>query len=398
MSWTRRIALFLGLALLVAAIGYGFVPRAPLVDAVPIAQASFQVTVREEGQTRVKDRYVLSAPVPGYAQRLRLEVGDTVEAGETILEIDPLRSSLLDPRTRAEASARVSAAEAQLQVAQQRSDASASDAALAKSELERVSQMQREGTATDSDLDRARADHRAKAAIQRSAAFAVDVTRYELQAAQAALHYAGPEGPGTASGEQVQVRSPLRAKVLRRFHESEGAVPLGERLLELGDPAALEVQVEVLSADAVRIRPEMRVVLDRWGGEPLEGRVRVVEPIGFTKVSALGVEEQRVLVIVDILSPPERWTSLGDGYRIEATFVLWEGADVLQVPNSALFRAAGRWQAYVYEEGRARLRTLTLGQRNGLYSQVTAGLSPGERVLTHPSDQVTDGAALRLRD
>ena len=258
--------------------------------------------------------------------------------------------------------------------------------------------MQREGTATDSDLDRARADHRAKAAIQRSAAFAVDVTRYELQAAQAALHYAGPEGPGTASGEQVQVRSPLRAKVLRRFHESEGAVPLGERLLELGDPAALEVQVEVLSADAVRIRPEMRVVLDRWGGEPLEGRVRVVEPIGFTKVSALGVEEQRVLVIVDILSPPERWTSLGDGYRIEATFVLWEGADVLQVPNSALFRAAGRWQAYVYEEGRARLRTLTLGQRNGLHSQVTAGLSPGERVLTHPSDQVTDGAALRLRD
>ncbi|MEZ6189371.1 MAG: HlyD family efflux transporter periplasmic adaptor subunit [Planctomycetota bacterium] len=186
--------------------------------------------------------------------------------------------------------------------------------------------------------------------------------------------------------------------MLQVLRESEGVVQAGEPIVEIGDPSALEVEVEVLSADAVRIQPGMRALLDRWGGETLEAVVRGVEPIGFTKVSALGVEEQRVRVIVDIRAPRETWRDLGDGYRVEATFVLWEGSDVLLVPNSALFRGDEGWQVYVYEDGVARARKVDLGKRGGLFAQVEGGLEPGARVITHPDDQVSDGTAVRPRD
>tara|TARA_R110002072_G_scaffold27431_5_gene89187 strand:- start:1040 stop:2245 length:1206 start_codon:yes stop_codon:yes gene_type:complete len=395
-NWVGRIALFVAGALVLGAIGYGFVPRPPRVEVASATRGLLQVTVREEGKTRVKDRYVVSAPVPGFAQRLTLEVGDTVKQGQELLEIQPLRSSLLDPRTRAEAKARVSVGEAQLKVAEQRASAAASDATLADSELIRVRELEKKGAGTQGDLDRALADARAKAALRRSAEFAVEVARHELEGARAAFQYSTPTGGGPQD-EAVKVTSPLQSRVLRRFHESEGAVAAGQNLVELGDPRGLEVEVEVLSADAVRIEPGMRVVFDRWGGPDLEGKVRVVEPIGFTRVSALGVEEQRVLAIVDLVSPPAEWQALGDGYRVEANFVIWEGPDVLQIPNSALFRGGGGWQVYVFREGLAALVKVELGRRNGLYSEVTSGLATGDQVVTHPSDQVSDGAAVRLR-
>lgn len=397
MHWLRRIVGILLAGLLLLAIGYGFVPQPPLVAVAPVARAPLQVTVREEGRTRVKDRYVISAPVPGFGQRVELEVGDTVAPDQRLLELEPLRSSLLDPRTRAEAEARVSVAEANLKATEERALATASEAKLAESELSRLQSLYADGTATRQNVERAEADARGKLALQRSAEFAVDVARHELAAARAALQHSQSGGPD-GSPEVVPVTTPVAGKVLRVLHESEGVIQAGQPILEVGDPSALEVEAEVLSDDAVQIQPGMRVVLDRWGGAPLEAVVRVIEPVGFTKVSALGVEEQRVLVIVDITSPREAWQSLGDGYRVEATFVLWEGDDVLQVPNSALFRGDAGWQVFVHQDGVAQLREVTLGKRGGLRSQVTAGLTAGERVITHPDDSVSPGVAVRLRD
>jgi len=397
MRWLRRIVGILLAGLLLLAIGYGFVPRPPLVAVSAIERGPLQVTVREEGRTRVKDRYVISAPVPGFGQRVELEVGDTLTAGQRLLELEPLRSSLLDPRTRAEAEARVSVAEANLKATEERALATASEAKLAESELSRLQSLYADGTATRQNVERAEADARSKLALQRSAEFAVDVARHELAAARAALQHSQTGTPDTKP-EVVPVTTPVAGKVLGVLHESEGVIQAGQPILEVGDPSALEVEAEVLSDDAVQIQPGMRVILDRWGGEPLEAVVRVIEPVGFTKVSALGVEEQRVLVIVDITSPREAWQSLGDGYRVEATFVLWEDEDVLQLPNSALFRGDAGWQVFVLEDGVAQLREVTLGRRGGLRSQVTAGLTAGERVITHPDDSVSPGVAVRLRD
>ena len=396
MRWLRRLVTLLVVALVIVAIGYGFVPSPPRVAVAAVARGPLQVTVREEGRTRVKDRYVISAPVPGFGQRVTLEVGDTVAQGQRVLEIQPLRSTLLDPRTRAEAMAQVSVAEARLKSTEQQAAAAASQASLAETELSRLRGLYADGTGTRADVDRAEAEARSTLAMRHSAEFAVDVARHELEGARAALQFS--EAGAGAPSEAVQVRSPLAARVLRVLHESEGVVQAGAPIVEIGDPSALEVEVEVLSADAVRIEAGMRVILDRWGGAPLAGEVRVVEPIGFTKVSALGVEEQRVLVIVEIRAPREAWSELGDGYRVEATFVLWEGLDVLQIPNSALFRSDDGWSVYVYEQGVARARGVTLGRRSGLRAEVVAGLDEGERVVTHPDDQIADGVPIRLRE
>ena len=222
------------------------------------------------------------------------------------------------------------------------------------------------------------------------------VARFDLATAQAAV--ASTDRLRNGAADVVQVRAPADAHVLRLLQESEGAVAAGQPLLEIGDPETLEVEVEVLSTHAVRIVPGSKVILDRWGGEQaVEGRVRVVEPSGFTKVSALGVEEQRVRVIVDFASPREAWARLGDGYRVEARFVLWEGEDVLQLPTSALFRNGAGWAAFVIDGRRARLKPVEIGQRAGLATQVLSGLAAGDRVVAHPDETVRDGARVRPR-
>jgi HlyD family secretion protein len=220
----------------------------------------------------------------------------------------------------------------------------------------------------------------------------VQVSRYELDAAEAVLGHSAARENGEG-GETVMLRSPVTGNVLARLRESEGVVSAGTSLLELGDTRQLEVEVEVLSPDAVRIHPGGRVLFERWGGdEPLEGVVRTVEPRGFMKVSALGVEEQRVLVIADIASPPQEWQALGDGYRVEARFVVWESPDALVLPSSALFRRDGDWVVYRVEDGRARLTPVRIGHNNGLDAEVLDGLQAGDRVIVHPGDDVDDGA------
>ncbi|MBU1396762.1 MAG: HlyD family efflux transporter periplasmic adaptor subunit, partial [Gammaproteobacteria bacterium] len=234
-------------------------------------------------------------------------------------------------------------------------------------------------------------------AAQQAADHAVRVARFELEMARAAVSSAARLQAGTPA-ERLGVRAPVEARVLRLVRESEGTVMAGQPLIEIGNPESLEVEVEVLSTHAVKIAPGSRVILDRWGGDQaVEGSVRVIEPTGFTKVSALGVEEQRVRVIVDITTPRESWQRLGDGYRVEARFVIWEETDVLQLPASALFRQGEGWAVFALQDGRVKLKPVEVGQRAGLIAQLLSGLDAGEQVITHPDDKISDGTRVKLR-
>lgn len=382
--------------LLALLLAWGFWPRPVLVEVASASRAPMTVTIEEEGRTRVIDRYVITAPVDGVACRLHLDVGDAVEQGEVLLGITPMESPVLDPRSRARAQANVAAAESALHAAREEARAAAAAAELALKERERLRPLLSRGTISRDDFDRAFTESQTATARRQSADFAVDVARYELQAARSVLEIRA--GAGGDPAERLPVSSPVTGRILKVAHECEGPVRTGTSLLEVGDPSQLEVEVDVLSADAVRIRPGMPVRFDRWGGEaPLEGIVRLVEPVGFTKISALGVEEQRVLVISDFTSPPEQWRRLGDGYRVEAQFILWHEEDVLQVPASSLFRHGDGWALFVVEDGRARLREIRIGERNGLTAQILEPLEAGDRVINHPGDDVEDGRRVALR-
>lgn len=390
-------AIAVTIVVIVALLIWGFWPQPLMVEAVTVDRAPMAVTIEEEGRTRVIDRYIVSAPVDGVACRVQLDVGDPVDKGQVLLGITPLESQVLDPRRRAQAKARVAAAEAALRAAREEARAveAANDYAVA--ELERLRPLAEKGLVSGESLDKAETAARAAAATMRSAEFNVEVANYDLEAARTTLEYSAATADRTPA-ERVPVRSPVDGRILKVHHECEGPVRTGEPLFEVGDPAALEVEVDVLSADAVKIKPDMEVMFDRWGGEAvLTGRVRNIEPIGFTKISALGVEEQRVLVISDFTSPAEHWQRLGDGYRVEARFVLWQELEVLQVPASALFRYRDGWAVFVIDDDCAERREVRVGQRNGLTAQILAGLEMGEVVINHPSDAVENGRSVKQR-
>lgn len=393
-QWRRRIVLALIAVLIAWGLFQGFRPQPVEVDLDAARRAPLRVTIEQEGRTRVVDRYIVTAPVNGYARRIKLDVGDAVERGAALVELDPVRAEVLDARRRAEAEARIAAAAANVSSAEQRANAAASNAGLAQKELERVRALRLAGHVSAAAEDQAASAAERGAAELRSAQFAVATARHELEAARTALKYAA-SGGGT---DPIAVRSPVAGQVLKIARKSEGPVSVGQPLIDIGDPRALEVEVDVLSADAVRIRPGTRVVFDRWGGDgALEGTVRVIEPAGFTKVSALGVEEQRVWVIVAFTSPPAQWQRLGDGYRVEAGFILWEANDVLQIPASALFRDGDGWAAFAVEQGKAVKRRVEVGQRTGLSAQVASGIKVGEQVIVHPDDRVRDGVRVAAR-
>ena len=383
--------------LIVGLLVWGFWPQAVPVEAVVAQRAALTVSIEEEGRTRVIDRYVISAPVDGIACRQQLKVGDRVEQGQVLLGITPMEPQMLDPRSRAQAQALVAAAESALQAAEEQARVAAAIAELANDELKRIRPLLDEVLVSRAAFDKATTEAQTSAAAKRSADFNVEVARYELEAARTTLQYSAATTSGPAL-ERVPVRSPISGRILKVVHECEGLVRSGEALLEVGDSSALEIEVDVLSADAVKIKPDMQVFFHRWGGEqPLEGKVRIIEPIGFTKISALGVEEQRVLVISDFISPAELWQRLGDGYRVEARFILWHQEDVLQVPASSLFRYKDGWAIFVIENHRAKRRIVYVGQRNGLLAQITAGVKEGEAVINHPSTEVEDGRRVTLR-
>ena len=380
--------------LIIGLLTWGFWPQPVFVEAVEAKRAALTITIEEEGRTRVVDRYVISAPVDGVACRQNLDVGDEVKQGQVLLGITPLESQVLDPRSRAQTRAQVAAAVSALHAAEQQAKVAEAAAKLAVIEHNRLQPLVEKGVVSSDAFDKSATQLQTTAAAQRSADFQIDVARYELQAAKTLLEYTA-----ASRGEPVErlpVVSPVTGRVLKVVRECEGPVRTGDMLLEVGDPTILEVEVDVLSADAVKIKPGMNVLFDRWGGEaPLQGIVRIIEPVGFTKISALGVEEQRVLIISDITSPIEQWKRVGDGYRVEARFILWHEDDVLQVPASSLFRYRQGWAVFVVENNQAKRRLVKVGQRNGLVAQILEGISEGESVVNHPSDDVEDGRRVK---
>ena len=395
MILSRKLILFLFAFFIVGLLVYGFLPGTIPVETVAVSRGPLQVVIEEEGKTRVKDRFRISAPVAGTMHRVTWEVGDTVTAGEMLCEITPLKSVLLDPRSKAEAEDRVAAAEAALRTTQARVTADKASAEFAQAEYERIKKIFDKKLIALSALERAESEKRRTAANLESSRYAVETARYTLQEARNALgHFASS---GEELGEHVVVHAPVDGHILTIYRESEGTVAAGQVLMEIGDAHALEVVVEVLSSDAVRILPGMPVEFTRWGGEqPLEGRVQVIEPAGFTKISALGVEEQRVRIIVAFTSPPEVWSRLGDGYRVDTQFILWQGDDVLQIPQNALFRHEDGWAVFVATNAdRAELRTVEPGKRSGLRAQILSGLKEGEAVITHPDEQLAHGVGIK---
>jgi len=371
-------------------------PETMPVDAAAVARGAIVVTVDEEGQTRVHDRYVVSAPVGGRVLRIELEPGDPVKDGDVVARVRPEMPALLDPRARAEAQAAVDSAQAVLGRARADEQRARTTLKRTESDRERTKQLRAAGLATAQELELAEADAAAAAEAARAAAYAVRAATADLERAQVRLQ---PPASGPSSTRAVEVRAPADGVILRRLRESETVVPAGEPLLEIGDPNRLEIVSDLLSTDAVRVKPGARAMIDQWGGgRTLDAKVRLVEPSGFTKISALGVEEQRVNVILDFVDPARAWAALGDGYRVEVRVVVAERADALQIPTSALFRQGQRWAVYVIENGRARVRQVEIGLQTGIEAEVTKGLSQGERVIVHPGDTLTDGARVEERN
>lgn len=397
-KYLRRTLIVVFALVIVGLIAWGFAPRPLGVDVREVVRAPLSVTVTEEGKTRVIDRYEVSAPIDGYARRIELEVGDTVTAGQELVHLDPMRSGTLDPRSQAEAEANVNAATAALSASSEAVSAATAEADRARNEYERLRRLAAQNLISQNELDAARASWRSTEARQRSAEFNVEVAQGQLEVARAALDYAAVSPLADEAHRSVTVTAPVDGRVLKIIRESEGAVRQGQALLEIGDPAALEVEVELLSQDAVKLRPGMPVRLLRWGGPAVvAAAVRRIEPTGFTKVSALGVEEQRVLVICDITSPVEDWQSLGDGYRVEAEFVIWEQDEVLQVPTSAMFRQGENWSVFVVRDGRAEISTIQPGARSGLAAQVLDGLELGDEVIIYPGEKIRAGSRVEPR-
>jgi HlyD family secretion protein len=385
---------------LVAGLVWAFSPRAVAVDLAEVVRGPMLDTIDEKAETRVKDTFVVSAPIPGRVLRATLEPGDAVLAGETLVaSIEPSDPALLDPRAQAEAEAALEAARSALGLAEAELEQARAELDFAAAELDRARRLRERGAISEQGVDEAERAYRTRRAAVMTAEAALDVRRHEFDVAQARLITAvdtrGLAGPCACA----DLTAPITGRVLKVFQESEAFVPAGTPLLEIGNPAELEIVAELLSGDAVQVQAGQRVIVDRWGGEtPLEGRVRRVEPYGFTKVSALGIEEQRVNVLVDLTGPPERWSALGHGFRVEVRIVVWEREDALRVPLTALFREAGGWALFVDDGGRARLQSVEVGRRSGLTAQLVAGVEAGQRVVVHPSDRIADGVRIRSRE
>ena len=393
----RRVFVISVAAIVVLALVYGFIPKPIPVDTATVSRGPLRVTVEEEARTRVRDRFVISAPVQGFLRRIELDAGDLVKKGQQVAALDPARSTVLDPRSRAEGEAAVAAAQAALETAKEKARAASADAEYSRQRLARVKELFDGGYVSKDDYDQAEAAAKKANAVRDSSDSAAGTAKADLDRAKSVLRYSGARYQGGA-GESVIVRSPVAGTVLKLHRQSEGVVNVGEPLLDIGDPRNLEVKSEVLSAQAVKIGTGTRVLFERWGGpQVLEGRVRVVEPAGFTKVSSLGVEEQRVLVIIDLTSASGVWQGLGDGYRLDATFVLWEENSVLQVPESALFRKGDGWALFTIEDKRAKLREVNVGRRSGIAAQIISGIPEGAVVIAHPDDTIREGVKVRSR-
>jgi HlyD family secretion protein len=389
----KRLSWAVLAAVLAGAIALGLRPHPVLVETARAGRGTLLVTVDEDGRTRVKDRYLVSSPLAGTVRRAVLRAGDSVAQGDIVARLVPVAAPLLDPRSRAESEARVSAARAALRQAGTTVQRARAAYTLAARDAQRQRNLLRQGATAPQMAEQTETAERMRQEELASSEFGLQVAASELRLAQAALARIGARSP-----EEFLVRAPVGGHVLRVLQESEAAVQPGTPLLEMGNPLALEVVVDVLTTDAVDIRPGAPVRIDRWGGDSaITGHVHRVEPSAFTRLSALGVEEQRVNVIIDLDPPRSRWAALGDGYRVEASISVWQGDDRLMVPAGAVFRQGDDWATYVVQDGRAHLRILQLGRRNNAAVEVLGGLGRGERVVLYPTDNVSDGVRAEVR-
>ncbi len=398
---TRRAIFWLIiLVLILTGLVFAFMPQAISVDLIKVEQGPMIVTVGEEGETRVKDVYILSAPVTGHMLRIDAEVGDDVVAAETLVaQIKPIDPEFLDIRSEEEARAAVKTAEASLTLSEAKLVEAQSEFDFAVAELERARELIKQKVIPKRELDNAERDFKSKRAIVNTAKAALRARQFEL--AQARAHLVSPAEIQTKDTDCkcVTILSPITGKILQVLHESEGVISMGTPLVEIGNPADLEIVVDFLSSDAVRIQPSQRVLIEEWGGAyTLQGIVRKIEPFGFTKTSALGIDEQRVNVIIDLVDPSERWQRLAHGYQVEARVVLWENENVTQVPLTSLFRDGKEWAVYVEHDGRAKLQHVILGQRNGLQAEILDGITTDMYVISHPSNQIVDNIRIQARD
>jgi HlyD family secretion protein len=392
-----RIVLGLAAVAAIALSGWSLLPRPIPVETAIVTKGTFIATVDEDGKTRIRDRYVVAAPLAGRLTRVRLKAGDSIKSDETVATILPAPAPFLDPRSRQEAQERLGAAEAtreRTQAAVQRAQAQSAQAAT---DLERVRTLVQRGAATTQALEHSELAQRVAERDLRAAEFLDHATEHEVQQAKALL--ARYDGNPTTPPEQWLVTAPVSGAVLNVKQESETSVQAGAPLIEIGDPHDLEIVVDVLSTDAVEIRPGTEVTIDHWGGPGvLVGRVRRVEPAAFTKISTLGVEEQRVNVVIDIGSARQEWARLGDAYQLDAHIVVFKKDDATILPSGALFRTGNEWSVYVVLDGRAQRRPVDLLRRAGRLATIAAGLEPGDTVIIYPSDRVAPGVAVAPRN
>lgn len=405
--WLRTAFLVVAGIAVVVVLALAFRPQPVPVDLARVDRGTVEVAVEEDGRTRVRDRYMVTAPVAATLQRITLEAGDAVEAGDPLARLDGPEAALADPRTQAQLRARLAAAEADVQRARALAEAAESGLFDAREELRIQEVLLAGGSGARSAVERAGALVRAREAEVRSAGFAVEAARGQVEDLRLAL---GMGAPAPGSGGTLELRAPTAGVVLRVHRESGGAVAPGEPLLEIGDPAALEAVVDLLSADAVRVQAGAEATLGGWGGEGLlPARVRRVEPAGFTRVSALGIEEQRVNVILEPVASASAavdaasdgratWPGLGDGFRVEARILVDRAEDVLRLPAGALFRRGEGWGVFVARNGRLAEQEVEVGRRSQAEAEILAGVEAGDEVVVYPSDRVADGVRYRARE
>ncbi len=390
---TRKTIYWLLAAVALAVLAWAAM-REPvqLASTATVTRGPLEVSFQEEGKTRLKQRYVVTAPVAGMVRRITLQPGDAVRAGQVLAEIEPATSQLLDPRSRSQAQAVLRGAEAQLAAVRQRIGAAQAGERLAQTDLRRAQTLQGAGAVSQEHLDNARA--RATSTGAELAAAHAD-ERAATERVNAARALLADEGRASGTAKVLAVTAPVAGRLLKRPVESATPVPIGQVLMEIGDPALLEIEAEVLSTDAVRLAPGLPARVLRWGGEGvLQARIARIEPGGYTKVSALGVEEQRTRVILDFDTPREQWAALGDAFRVEVEFIVQQEKDVLQVPGSALFRTGDGWAVYRLEGGKARRTPVKIGLRSATAAQVLEGLDAGQRVIVQPDDRIVDGTRI----
>ncbi|MGI9382530.1 MAG: efflux RND transporter periplasmic adaptor subunit [Methyloligellaceae bacterium] len=397
----KRLLLAAFVLLAVAGFVYALLPKPVLVDVAEIGRGPLEVTVDEEGETRIREVYVVSAPIGGKVQRSPREVGDVVEKDKTVAAvIRPGDPAFLNVRRRRELQAAVAAAEAAVSFASSKIRQARSELQFAESDLKRARPLAERGTVSQRTLEKAELDVQVRRSALVQANADLELRRRELESARARL--IGPEQPGIAESDGdccVRVRAPVSGRVLKIQRESQQVVQAGEPLLEIGDPHDLEVIVDLLSTDAVKIKTGADARIEAWGGpQDLRARVRRIDPAGFTKVSALGIEEQRVNTILDIVDPPENWVTLGHDFRVFVRITVWRSEKTLRVPLGALFRKGSDWAVFKVEDGRAKVTRVKIGHRNAEMAEVQNGLAAGDLVILHPSDRVSDDVRIGRRD